>query len=89
MTCCRVRVRAWVGVRIRTRVRARDREGGDLARGVGEDVVAHLDGALLLDDGLERRTAAHRVVHEREGLTFLHGAACLVRVRARVRVGLG
>jgi hypothetical protein len=89
MTCCRVRVRAWVRVRIRTRVRARDREGGDLARGVGEDVVAHLDGALLLDDGLERRTAAHRVVHERERLAFLNGEARLVRARVKVRVRVG
>ena len=34
-------------------------EGDDRHLGVCEDVVAHLDGALLLDDGLEGRTAAH------------------------------
>ena len=45
----------------------------DLALGVGEDVVAHLVWALLLDDGLQLGAAAHLVRRR-------------VRARARARV---
>ena len=48
----------------------------DLALGVGEDVVAHLVRALLLDDGLQLGAAAHLV-----------RGRVRVRVRARARVG--
>eukprot|EP00964_Phaeocystis_antarctica_P003638 scaffold1956_cov31-Phaeocystis_antarctica.AAC.1 len=47
-------------------------------RSVGsEDVAAHLDRALLLDDALEGRAATHRVVHERERLLLGGRAAHL------------
>ena len=47
----------------------------DLALGVGEDVVAHLVRALLLDDGLQLGAAAHLV-----------RGRVRVRVRVRARV---
>merc|ERR1719272_2405336 len=65
-------------------------EGDHLARRArAEEGPAHLGGALLLDDALERRAAAHRVVHERERLALLHGAARLAQAVAALEVALG
>ena len=69
--------KGWARVSIRTRHGVSEGDKViDLALGVGEDVVAHLVRALLLDDGLQLGAAAHLV----RGRVRVR-----VRVRARVR----
>ena len=65
----------------------------DLALRVGEDVVAHLVRALLLDDGLQLGAAAHLVrgrvrvrVRARVGVRVTVRVRARARARARVRV---
>ena len=63
----------------------------DLALRVGEDVVAHLVRALLLDDGLQLGAAAHLVrgrvrVRARARVRVRVRARARARARARVRV---